>query len=35
MAGEAIIPYLYVAEFQFRCNNMFNIDIFGAVIAGC
>jgi transposase-like protein len=26
---------LYVAEFQFRYNNRFNPDIFGAVVAGC
>ncbi len=26
---------LYVAEFQFRYNNRFNADIFGAVIEGC
>ena len=26
---------LYVAEFQFRYNNRFNPDIFGAVIGGC
>ena len=26
---------LYVAEFQFRYNNRFNEDIFGAAIAGC
>jgi hypothetical protein len=26
---------LYVAEFQFRYNNRFNADIFGAAIAGC
>jgi transposase-like protein len=26
---------LYVAEFQFRYNNRFNDDIFGAVIGGC
>ena len=26
---------LYVAEFQFRCNNRANADIFGAVIGGC
>lgn len=25
----------YVAEFQFRCNNRANPDIFGAAIAGC
>jgi hypothetical protein len=26
---------LYVAEFQFRYNNRFNDDIFGAAIEGC
>jgi hypothetical protein len=26
---------LYVAEFQFRYNNRFNHDIFGAVVSGC
>ena len=26
---------LYVAEFQFRYNNRFNSDIFGAAIEGC
>ena len=26
---------LYVAEFQFRYNNRFNADIFGAAIGGC
>jgi hypothetical protein len=26
---------LYVAEFQFRYNNRFNADIFGAAISGC
>jgi hypothetical protein len=26
---------LYVAEFQFRYNNRFNDDIFGAAIGGC
>jgi ISXO2-like transposase domain len=26
---------LYVAEFQFRYNNRFNGDIFGAAIEGC
>ena len=26
---------LYVAEFQFRYNNRFNPDIFGAAISGC
>ena len=26
---------LYVAEFQFRYNNRFNTDIFGAAIGGC
>jgi len=26
---------LYVAEFQFRYNNRFNSDIFGAAISGC
>ena len=25
----------YVAEFQFRYNNRFNPDIFGAAISGC
>jgi IS1 family transposase len=27
--------HLYVAEFQFRYNNRFNSDIFGAAISGC
>jgi hypothetical protein len=27
--------HLYVAEFQFRYNNRFNDDIFGAAIEGC
>lgn len=26
---------LYVAEFQFRYDNRFNDDIFGAAIEGC
>ena len=26
---------LYVAEFQFRYNNRFNPDMFGAAISGC
>jgi len=26
---------LYVAEFQFRYNNRFNVDIFGTAIGGC
>ena len=26
---------LYVAEFQFRYNNRFNADIFGAAVEGC
>jgi transposase-like protein len=32
--SEKYLP-LYVAEFQFRYNNRFNEDIFGAAIAGC